>query len=488
MYNILLAQFLHETNSFSEKSADMESYRNKTWIQGEDVLSCYRGSEFELSGFIHVLEAEADVNMVPVLAADAMPCGPVTAEVFEQVASALLETVRTQSIDGILLSLHGAMVTETDDDGEGALLERLRRAVGPAVPLVVTLDLHANVTARMYENADVLIACDYYPHTDLYERGVEAAQLMLLMLRGQTRPCMRCVGLPLLMPPFCTDMEPAKHFVEEAHRLEAQPGVLSVSIAHGFFCSDSSGCGVMVIAVTDGQSALAENIARTLADEIWEKRAQLVRTLYSVEEAVALALREKEGPIVLADTTDNPGGGSYEDGTLLLREMLEQGMKEAAVAFICDEEAAAAACMAGEGAEIHLQLGGKKRPELLGEPISCAARVRCVTDGRFVARGKMDGGMTIDLGPSATVEVGGIEIIVTSRPYQPKDPSVFPPFGIDPYAKKYLLLKSSIHYRSGFTQMAKRLLDVDGPGLMPQNVRSLSFRRIKRPIFPLDNI
>ena len=498
MFNIILAEFKHETNTFSTQNTDMAHYRMRRYVPGQEMLSLLTGTATEVGGFIDVLAGQPDVCLLPVITANAMPAGPVTRDVFDDVCARITGMIRaTPKVDGVLLCLHGAMVTTDSEDGEGDLLEAIRQAAGDGAMLVATLDLHANITKKMECYADVLINFDYYPHTDMFERGTEAARIMLDTLRGRIRPVMRCVHLPMILPLISTSDPVMRKFVEQVHELEQDSRVLSVSISHGFLCADIHELGMTVIAVTDQDPGLAECLAGGLADQLWQDRSNMKRRSYSAEEAIAEVEAETQadpgpdaaaGPVIFADLTDNPGGGSTCDGTHILRAMIEHQVKNAAVALIYDPESVMAAEKAGVGHTVALRLGGKSRPELLGPPIECMAYVKLVSDGRYKNRGPMDGGVPEDLGKSAVVVIGDISVIISAKITQPYDTEIFYAHGIDPRGKNILLLKSTHHFRAAFGPLARRIIPVEVPGLVFQNPSMIPYARCRRPIFPLDDL
>ena len=489
MFNIILAQFKHETNTFSSKKTDFECFRSREYVEGEEILSYYAGTRSEMGGFLDVLAGEKDVHLVPSVAANAIPAGPVTADMWQRIRDMVLATIReTNRVDAVLLCLHGAMVTELSEDGEGDLLEEIRAAVGPQVPIMATLDLHANITQKMLTNCDVFCPYRGYPHADLYERGLEAAGILLRTLRGEIKPVMRWAKQPFLLAAVPTAMPVMNKHVKRAASFEQQPGVLSVSIGHGFFCADIEEAGLTTIAVTDNDPDRAQEIANALADGIWADRSLLQRRFYTPEEAIAQAEREQSWPVIFADVADNPGGGSTGDGTHLLRAMLNAGVKDAAVALICDPESVAAAARAGAGNTVHLWLGGKQCPEILGGPIECDAYVKLLHDGKYINDGPMGGGMPMDLQKSAVLVVDGIEVIVTCNVTQPYDVQIFRSHGIEPLRRKIIVVKSAVHFRAAFEPLAQKVYDIECPGLMPQNPKTMTYTHLRRPIYPLDEI
>ncbi len=489
MFNIILAQFKHETNTFSSKKTDFNCYLSREYVEGEEILRYYAGTHSEMGGFLDVLAGQDDVRLIPSVAANAIPAGPVTADVWRRIRDMVLETIgQAEKADAVLLCLHGAMVTELSEDGEGDLLAEIRAAVGADVPIMATLDLHANITEKMLANCDVFCPYRGYPHADLYERGLEAANLLLRTLRGEIKPVMRWAKRPFLVAAVPTAMPAMQKHVQRAAGFEKEPGVLSVSIGHGFFCADILEAGLTTLAVTDGDAARAQEIADALADGIWADRALLQRRFYTPEEAIEEARRENVWPVIFADVADNPGGGSTGDGTHLLRAMLKAGVRDAAVALICDPESVAMAEKAGVGNVVHLRLGGKQRPEILGGPIECDAYVKSLNDGKYINDGPMGGGMPMDLQKTAVVVVDGIEVIVSCNVTQTYDVQVFRSHGIEPRKRKIVVVKSAVHFRAAFEPLAKKVYDIECPGLMPQNPKAMTYTHLRRPIYPLDEM
>lgn len=488
MKKILIAQFKHETNSFSPHVTGEVEYRQRTYAFGAEIPPCFAGVKDEGGAFFDEFGADDAYELIPAAAFNAMPAGPVVMSIYETMEQSVLAAIRKHQPDGILLSLHGAMVLTEDEDGEGRLLEAIRKAAGPDVPVLASLDLHANITKRMTECADGLFAFREYPHTDMYETGLRAARCMRKALEGQARPVLRVCKLDLILSYLPTALPQMAPFVAQARELSQLPGILDCSICHGFFPADLYEMGAAVLTVSDGDAALAQDVSDRLGQGIWDARHILVRDCYTPEAAIEEALSATEGPIVLADVTDNPGAGAPCDGTHLLRALLEQKVQGAALAIFYDPEAVALAVKAGVGATIDVALGGKTMPELTGEPLLCKAYVKVLTDGVFRNRDKMSQGLTIHLGNTAVLVVGGVQIITVSNRAQPYDLEVYRHCGIVPEDQKILVVKSTVHFRDSFETVSKRILDVEVPGLAPQSPKALSYKRCRRPIYPLDKI
>ena len=489
MFHILIANFQHETNTFSSIPADFHGFRDREYYEGEDIFRVMTGTRTALGGYLDVLSGQPDVTLHPVVSTACIPCGRVTDEMWSHVKNLLLEKIRSMpQVDGIALGLHGAMATESSDDGEGDLLAVLREAVGPDCPITATLDLHANVTEKMVRNADALCAYRCYPHTDAVDRGREAGTILLRTLRGEIRPKLAFAPIPMLLCAMPTENPAMKKHVTLAAELEKQPGMLSVSIAHGFYCTDVPGDRVAVLAVSDKNAGLAQKNADLLAKKLWDDRESLRRTFHTPESAIRQAEEEKQYPVIFADAADNPGGGSTGDGTHLLRAMLKANVQNSAFAVILDPESAEKCAEAGAGNPVHLHLGGKLCPEILGTPIECDGIVEKVSECSYKNDGPMNAGVPVTTGLTAVVRLGTIRVIVCSIITQPYDVQIFRANGIEPTEQDILVVKSAVHYRAAFEPLMKKVYDIDCPGLMPVTFDSLEYRGLARPVYPLDSI
>jgi microcystin degradation protein MlrC len=390
-------------------------------------------------------------------------------------------------LDGVLLDLHGAMVPEGLDDGEGDLIAAVRRAVGPDVPIAVTLDFHTNLTRAMVEGADLLHGYKTYPHVDMADRGVEAADRLADVIAGRIRPT-AAFRKPPLLPPLGsqgTARGPMRRLYDLAGEMETDPAVVSVSVFAGFPYADIPDAGLGVYVVTNGDRALAEALAERLARAAWEHRGEFVHSALPVPDAVARALAAEGRPIVLADMADNTGGGAAGDGTEILRELLRVRARSAVVACLWDPAAVAACVTAGVGSRVTLNVGGKV-DDRHGAPVAVTGVVRTLSDGRFVHKGPMMRGLPGRLGPTAVLDVDDIRIILISHRWQTLDPEMIRFTGIDPLEAKVVVVKSTIHYRAAFEPIAREIIEVDAPGLSSSNLSRFAFKRVRRPIYPLD--
>ncbi len=488
MDKILIAGFKHETSTFVRGITDEAAYRKRFLVTGEDVFKEFTGTSSEVGAFIDVL-TKYGYEIVPTVVADATPGPIVGRQVYNLVKGKILEGIeKNPDIKGILLMLHGAMVVEDQDDGEGELLTCIREKV-PGMPIFATLDMHANVTDAMVANCNALFAYDTYPHIDNYERGTEAAENMHAFLQGEIKPIMEYRPLPLIIPNLNTNVPPFSPLMDKAHELEQRPGVIAVSVLQGFRRADIPCMGMSTVVVCDGDAGLTAAVADEMADFIWERRSILKRESVPVEKAVAMAKAATDTPVVLADVADNPGGGGPCDGTQLLEEMLRQKLENAAFAIIADPETVQQAWTAGVGKEIEVELGGKtEAPELHGHPLKLKAYIKALLDGVYYNKGPMQAKQKVMMGNTAVLRIDGVEVIVTANRIQPHDLNAFYSCGIDPTTKSVLAVKSSIHFRAAFEKIAAAIIDVDLPGMSAYNPLMIEYKRVRRPIYPLDEI
>ena len=488
MKKIICAQFKQETNRYTPGVSGEKAYQVREYFWGEKAVRDHFASEkTELGAFFAELDVKKECQLIPVLALNASP-GAVTAQkIWEKVVEELLKAIDEEpQVDGILLALHGAMVTEKMEDAEGELLQCLRERVGPDVPIVITLDLHANVTELMMKNATAMVAYDYYPHTDCYETGLRAAKIMWQTVTGTMKPIMCWHKLSMMFPFVNTNSGPIVPILKKVQALREIDGLLSSSICHGFFFSDIYEQGAAVLIIADGDSDLAQRYADELANDIWEIREQLMRKFYTPEEAIKIAMEAEKGPIVLADVADNPGSGATMDSVVLLRELVRAGMKDVVVAAICDPEVVLQAKQAGVGASIQVELGGKQAPEITGGPFYGTAVVEKITDGCFCNQGKMRYGLIVKFGECVLLRIDDVQVIVCSNHEQPYDLEIYRHCGIDPREKKVLVVKSAVHFRADFETIAQQILDVETPALGCMRPQMLPLVHSRRPIYPLD--
>lgn len=485
-FRIAVGEFAHETNTFCPEPTTVEAFKAFLWVRGDGLLRAHGGNRSYAGGMLARAQ-ELGITAVPAFGTMAYPSGTITAEAFQEILGELLAAIEAaMPVDAVCLALHGAGVAEGIDDLEGAVLAAVRTLVGPGVPIAASLDLHGNITPDMLARADGLFGVNFYPHTDSFERGAEAMGFLNRVLKGEIRPVMHLEQLPMMIPTSTTDLDPGKRLNELCWKWEEEQGLLDCTIFHGFPYTDVPAVGMSVLTVADGDAALAGRAARAVGRAVWEAREEYRAPILGPAEALAAALAVEGGPVVVNDTADNPGGGSPGDGTHLLRAMLEADLTSACFGFVYDPEVARQAHQAGVGASIKVRLGGKS-DQLHGEPIEAEAYVKGLTDGQFRFSTPMMQGMLCNLGLMARLQIQGIDVLVSSDRQQVLDEEVFLLHGIDVRRFKIVALKSSSHFRAGFRHLARAIIAADSPGATTLRVEVFPFKRIRRPIWPLDS-
>lgn len=490
---IAIAGLLHETNTFADGLTPYAAFEHKGAFPGllkdQEILQTLRGVAMCAGGYIAVAE-KSGMELVPLIWTFAQPSGTVCHEAYTRLSTELLDKLRRAlPVDGVLLELHGAMVTDQCEDVEGDLLQQVRSLVGARVPIIANLDLHANITAKMANTATTLIGYDTYPHVDCAERGAEAANLMAAILKGAVNPVVayRQVDLLIGCPRQCTLQGPMADAFRLVHELEQQAGIISITLAGGFAYADIRDAGVAVVVTAHADAALAQKTADKLADYLWSRRQDFRVPLTPVREAIDYALRTKRGPVVLADGSDNPGGGAPCDGTVMLAELVQANVPSAVVAIIVDPQAVAQAHQAGAGHQATLVIGGKTDARH-GPPLTLTGKVRWVGEKDYVNKGPMMTGMRVCMGRAAVFVVNHVEIILTENSFQPFDCEALRCLGIEPRERLLIGLKSSVHFRADYQALAAKIFDLDTPGINSPNLFRCPFRRLRRPIYPLDEI
>jgi microcystin degradation protein MlrC len=500
---VLIGQIEHETNTFSALPTGMSEFADASLHYGGAIVDDLAGTNTAVGGFLRVADAEG-WDVVPTVAADATPGGAVTAEARETLLDEVIEGIERTDPDGVLLALHGAMVSEGErdgekrrssdgrppaDDGDGYILDRVRDVVGPDVPVMASLDLHANVSARMATHADGLFGYDTYPHVDIGDTGETAARAMAATLRGDLDPEVIVERAPLLppLPELRTETEPMASLLDAAAGIE-DVGVPDVSVFGGFAYADVDHAGFSVVGVAD--RSVADDVrdaCRAIADEAVDRRNEFDRDYTSVDAAAAEAAAwDGDDPLLLADISDNPGGGSAQDGTALLAALLDAGVEDAALATIYDPAAVEAAVEAGVGETVSVSLGGRSGEN--GDPLDVTGRVRLLSDGNYRNRGPMSTGLAVSFGRTACLDIEGVDVLVGSHRQQPYDPEAFRSQGITPERERVLVLKSTVHYRAGFEPLVGGVREVATPGLCSPALSAFDYEHVPRPIYPLDEL
>lgn len=415
------------------------------------------------------------------LVASAPPSGLTTRSAYEALRDELLADLRRAlPVDMVLLGLHGAMVADGYEDCEGDILSRVRDMVGPDAIIGAELDLHAHLSPTMVEKADVLVLFKEYPHTDIVERAEELVELCWAKYEKRADPVAALVDCEMIVP-MHTTRDPGQSFVRRLKSLEGKDSILSVSVAHGFATGDVPDMGTKVLVYSDGKPEAAQRLARQLADELIAMREQLLVPYRSIDQALDEALAFDGGPVVLADRPDNPGSGAPGDSTFMLRRMLERGIRNAALGPLWDPGAVRIAFDAKPGATLAMRLGGKIGP-LSGDPVDVVCTVKAIKPD-LVMTGLT--GAPARMGNCALVDAQGIEIVLATGRNQALDTDLFTQLGCDLAAKKIVVVKSAQHFHASYSKIARHIIYVGGKGVASPEWKTLPYKRIVRPKWPL---
>lgn len=492
---VLIARLNHETNTFSPVATPLASFDPQ---YGADGYRAARGSRTAAGAFIDLAEAAGAEIVVPVIAG-ANPSGRVAAAAYTHLTDTIVEAA--VGCDAVLLDLHGAMVAENSDDGEGDLLARLRQIL-PDAPIAVALDLHGNITQALIDHADIAVSFKTYPHIDMYETGEHAGRLLFEMAAKRIRPVIAWRRPPLMTHTLCsrTDEGAMARAVASAKAAE-RDGMLAVSVLAGFGLADIAAPCLSVIVVGNGDQQAAEAVADRIAAQIWEEREGFVYTSAPLEASIAEAARAAQGedgeagkgsarrPVLLLDHGDNCMSGGTCDNMAVLHAALAQGLDGIAVGPVCDPKAVAALIAAGVGAAVTLPVGDKVAMPQLGvfpEPRPLSGTVAAISDGEYVISGPTYTGQRIRMGRTVLLDTGAAQVIVTETPQEHWDLGIFTHIGVDPHAARFLLLKSRMYCRPVFVPIAKAVVECDGEGVTSSRYEKFPFRKVDRPVFPLD--
>ena len=487
---IAIGGLLHETSTFlpfPTRRLDFEQgfglYRR------EQIFERFRGANMCIGGFLEAADAGL-FFAVPLLWGFAYPSGVIDRDDYLALKQEFLDRLTAEDteelLDGVLIDLHGAMVVEGIEDADGDFVAGVRAAIGNERPIVVTYDLHGNHTPERMRLADASIGYDTYPHIDMADRGREAGEMIARMVHGEIHPVTAIAQLPMFWSAQrqVTSKAPMDEVLRRVHHAEQQPGILSASVSTGFPWADVPQLGASVFVVADGDRDLAQRTADELAAWIWERRADWQEPPPSIAEGLAAGERLGRWPIILGDFNDNTGGGAPGDSTAVLRTFVERSLKDALVLYLVDVEAAEVAHRAGRGAKLRLALGGKSHPNQ-GEPVELDVEVAAVSDGSFRYDGPMFAGLSGNMGPSAWLRSGGVNVVVVSKREQPLDPAFVRTLGIDCASMKYIAVKSAVHFRSGFERLAGSIHLIDAPALHSHRFETLTYSR-RRPMYPVE--
>lgn len=486
---IAIGGFQHETNTFSTIPTSWEHFvAADTWpglLQADALLDGMTPlRNIPISGFIEAARASAtSIELLPLAWCAAGPSGRVTREAFERMLALLVDgavAAMAAGADALYLDLHGAMAAEHIDDADGEILRRLRQAVGD-IPLIASLDLHANVSPLMLQQADLLLAYRTYPHVDMAATGARAFDWVMRRLQGQPRPALAWRRVPYLIP-LCwqaTETAPAQALVQLQNQLETEGQALVTALAMGFPAADVEKCGPLAWAYAE-HTGQAEAAAEALLQAAFKAEAGFNGDILDPTAAVARALDivgAQGGPVIIADAQDNPGAGGSGDTMGLLRAMVEANAQNAVIGLVVDAQAAGAAHAAGVGAQLRLALGGKSG--VAGDaPFTVNVEVVRLHAGQVDATGSVFRGYRLQLGPSALLKIGGVLVIVVSQAVQLLDLALLRFVGLDPQALDIIAVKSTVHFRADFEPLAQAVLMCAAPGSFALDPATLPWRRL----------
>ena len=488
-FRVLTAELSHETNSFSRCVTNVQSFKDRYVLIGDEAIAARGEAATELAGFLDASRTYG-WQIEHVLSAAAGPSGKVERVALDWLCDPIVAAVERGQFDGILLGLHGAMVLDFREDGDGEILRRIRAALRSETPIAITLDPHANVSREMCTLADIVVSFRTYPHVDMRETGRRAGAILQRTMAGEIKPRTIRVSRPMLEESNGgrTDVGPMIARLAAARDYEERADVFAVSINAGFASTDVSDVGPTVLVTCQGSFDEHTAFAETLADDIWARRHEVLNEYLTVEAAAVIAagFDPRQGPLVIADYADNPGAGAYGDSTALLGALLDAGVNDACFGPMVDGEAVELLQNARVGEQIRLAVGGKTDVTFGGGPLMLEGELVSISDGHFVGDGPILGGLRRSYGPTAVLRVDGVEILIVTIAQQMLDLQQFKSFGIEPESKRVIALKSMQHFRAAFEPIAGQVIVCDSGALCTLHYERLPYRNVPRPIFPLD--
>jgi len=475
---------VHETNTFAPGKTELCHFRDE-WIVGNDHFRRRYENTSTFMGGVLAAAAKLNVEVAVGLYAAATPSGMVTKDCMDSLFEHLLDSI-PDPIDGLMIMLHGAIVSENFDDVEGQLLRRIREKIGPKLPIAITLDLHANISPQMVQLADILVGQDTYPHVDSYDRAIEAIHLLYRCMNSEIRPTRSYRHARILVTPqaMVTDEGFMKEIMDMAFEIEKDAKVLNVTVAGGFPFSDVADAGMSFVITTDNDNSLAERYTEQLCQLVWERRYEFEVTGFTAEESVTLGIQSSAASVILIESSDNVGGGAPGDATFLLKHLV--GAPAKSLIVIHDREAVAEACTLGVGALYQGLIGGKT-DTFHGDPVWLSGNIRVLFDGKYRHAGPYMTGHLADMGHTAVIETDSVTVVLTGKRVGPWDIAHITSVGLNPHDFKLIVVKSAVAWQTAFGPFAKAAIQVDTPGCCGFNVRGLPYQHIRRPMYPLDN-
>jgi microcystin degradation protein MlrC len=487
---IAVGSFLQESHSFSPIPGSWNHFGPQELIRGQQMFEHFFGTRTEIGGAIAAAHKQG-IELAPLMSARAVAsAGPMQREVFETIRDELLTHLRqTEAADGVLLVLHGAMIADGYEDASGEILRAFRAELGPDIPLIATLDLHANVTRQMVAQATGLVGYHTAPHVDMFETGERGMGLLFKILCEHARPITAFRILPMILPGENgrTTDGPFAEVVNQVKELMKHPQILDASAFQVQPWLDVEKIGSSIVIIADGDKELAEQEAERLANEFWRRRHDFNVDLVSTAEAIQHALDSADHPIVFADPADAPSSGAPGDSTAILRELLNASPTKDCYLNIVDEKAVGKMMQAGIGGEVTLELGAKLAP-MFYSPVEVCGYVKLLSDGAFVQKAPGLQGMTMYRGKTGVLKVGHIYIVVMERPIFQWDPELYRSVGLEPKDAQIVVVKSPAAFRAAYASFAAEILLLDAPGVCSSSLTDYPFKHVHRPLYPFDEI
>ena len=488
----VVAMMQHETNTFSPLPTELPAFASGVGLglppKDQRAIDIYGGTDFAFAGLLDVARLNGVDVKVPI-AAYAEPSGKVSDGAFNKITDSICEAVEA-GCNLVLLDLHGAMVTESYDDGEGELLRRIR-AIAPQIPIAVALDFHTNLTAMMVDNCTVIDGYRTYPHIDMRDTGKRAASSLFEILRSgvKSKMCWRSLPMMTHMLRQTPSRQPMKDLMDDVVVAADTGHLFNASIFGGFPLADIPHVSFSVLTVENAEGHHGEGLVNNICNRAWEKRSEFIFEAEDLSLSIQKAKEFKDYPVVVADHGDNSGAGGSADDMTVLSEMIDQDLDGIVAGPIWDPDAVQKLVKEGIGATVEIEIGGKTNIEAInqkGQGLICKGAVENITDGVFTIEGPMQTGLQVNLGQSVLLNIGRARILVSEARWEPYDPGCFTQAGIDVNRSKYILIKSRQHFRATFEEIAKHIVLAAGPGVCSSNYSCFEFKHLKRPIYPLD--
>ena len=488
MKNIAIASFMHESNTFLKRKTKLQDFKDNAFLRENEIIEHFKKGNHELTGFIHEINNQGN-KIIPTLAAIAMPSGTIEKECFDSISEELVERISNAATDGLQIALHGATVSEEFLDADGEILQRLRKKLGDKFPIVCTLDKHANISTKMFENADMLVVYRTCPHLDTFDRGVEASKLMNRILENDVNPSGTFMAPPMIinMTKQNTFEEPTSKIIEDMDDIYSDDSIISASFALGFPFADVPEMGSSFIVYTDSNTKLSEDRCRWVASRAWKNRSLFNLEAVGLEEAVKIAIDHNDFPVILNDIGDNTGGGSSADSTFILHEIIKQKAKNYCTVFF-DSESVEQCISAGIGAKLSLKIGGKVDDQH-GDSVNIEGIVSNISDGKWTDSEIRHGGYTkYNQGETVLFETENEgSIIITTLRMSPMSIGQLTHIGIDPKKKKIITARGVILPRPAYDPIAAKTILVNTKGSTTADLKNLNFGNISRNLYPMQD-